>query len=1130
MRLCHRISPLAALYRFARPTVGLALTLALGFGAYRFLTLSNQAGALEFTPHAVSVVGGAKGVRGVASGDMDGDGDVDIVTAGNDGIRVYENTGDKTFAASKLIDPLPGRRVQVIDIDKDGLPDILVTLDHDPSVKWYRNSGGLEFDGAFIGTGKDGQAFAADINQDQLPDVVAAADNGGTFTILGWINNGSGGFTASILFPSTGNPSITALTVGVLNKHSYPDVVVSGSAGLQTFHTADGVTWNRSDIDDSEQNATHVVIADVTGDGITDVVTGSQADDKLLLYTFFEDNQFQKATLNPAVDATTIVVRDLDEDGDEDIIVTGQDNDSVYWYDNNGQNEFTQRTLADDLSAVFGVAVADFDNDGDLDFATSDYTRGTVWWYERTRAKPVATAPSTIKQTVDGAGRITFDTTVSDGDFDATSLRVQYSIDGDHWYKPWLVKVTASRGSTDLTNSNAYQVGSSNVIDTNANQSVKLTLVWDTKSSGNTGGPINGDINTVQLRVLPRDSRSLGAAAVSKSFRVDNQQPQGLANVRATNTDSNEVTISWNRPTDSSAFTYKLYYGTDHAKVLEQLSLVWDATDDATMNDIETSSATVTGLKPGTTYTFKLFVTDAFGNQAAAPSIRAATFKASTGMPSPTPFLPTPTGFFGTPTPIPSTSFTPTPTEFPTGEPTTTPIFPVQSASPTPRPTLPSTTFGNTAPVADAGLDQVVNPSALVVLDAAASSDSDGEPLTYAWRQLAGPAVQLLSERTANPSFSAGGEGETYIFALTVRDQVGASSTDAVTVAVKSLPPAQTIPVETGQAAASIEPVTESSATANPILAWLDLALFAISLALTLISLTERTVARFRNRSQGLPAPSTGVSTGKVVHFRTNEPIADAFVLVYGADGKLRSRERTNSQGEFGTLFPAGEYTLSVQADNFVFAPAAFPVTAPDQGIIYSGGKITIPPGGRPTSIVIPMKPVGREVSTLHSQWLHIWQTTQRLGRLLSWPVFIVGSLLNTALIFWVPSGLFLVIEILYVFLVIIKVALEVRVRPAYGFVRDSITHVPIDLAVVRLFEGGTNRLVMTRVTDSQGKFFALPPSGTYTITITKGGYAIFSKDQVRITSEHDSVLQMTADLMPVAPMTGLAQARAAVL
>jgi len=225
---------------------------------------------------------------------------------------------------------------------------------------------------------------------------------------------------------------------------------------------------------------------------------------------------------------------------------------------------------------------------------------------------------------------------------------------------------------------------------------------------------------------------------------------------------------------------------------------------------------------------------------------------------------------------------------------------------------------------------------------------------------------------------------------------------------------------------------------------------------------------------------------------------------------------------------PAGKYTIDVRADGFTFASASTRLPVSEGAMLYTGGTLSVPNDRRPVNMVIPMKPVGKEVSSLRIRVLHIWQTSQRVGRLLSWPLFVVGALLNTFLVFRSPSAFYLTIEVLYVVLVIIKVILEVRVRPAYGLVRDAITHVPLDLAVVRLYEAGTNRLIMTRVTNAQGKFFALPPSGTYTITITKPGYAVFSKQNVEITSDQDSALQITADLMPMAPSGGLAAARAA--
>ncbi len=1129
LRLRRRFSPLAAVLPTLRLLSTASLITALIFGGYRFFTQPNQAGALEFTPHVVGTATQAVGVLGMAAADMDADGDIDIVTGGSDGIKVYIHQANNVFE-QKIMDSAKGERVQIIDLDGDGDLDVLATLKQDPSVKWYRNNGGLEFSGTLIGTGTYAKAYAGDINGDGANDIVTAIDESGLIVLRRWMNNGSGTFASTSLSSDSG---VTAVTIGDINGNGYRDIVTGGSKGLQNWDTSNGLTWALNDIDSTNKNKTHIVIGDVNGASGNDIVTGDQGEDTVAVYRHIEHSTFERIKLTGAADATTVQIIDIDEDGDEDIIAAGQDDNNIWWFSNDGSEEFSRSSLATGLQSVFSVAVIDIDNDNDFDFVTGDHFQGTVYWYERTRAKPQATAPDNIQQTVDGAGRITFDTTVSDGDRDATRLRIQYSLDGTKWYKPWLLSAKPAVGSVDLKNSNGYQVGTGNPIDTNSNTSVKLTLLWDTKSVNNTGGPIKGDVGTVQLRVIPRDSIGNGPTTTSQQFRVDNQPPQGLSGWRITAIDDTSATLSWDKPTDSSSFSYKIYYGTNHADVLNQTSDVWDSAKDAALDDQDTTSTTINDLTTGGFYTFKLFVEDKYGNETAPPSIRGSASSISeTPIPSigptiqPTPTI-TPFGATPTPTSTPITTFDPNATASPTAVFSPT-LPPTLSGAPSPTPST------NNRPVADAGLDQAVNPAALVILDGGASYDPDGDLITYKWQQLAGPTVNIISEQTSTPSFSAGDAGETYIFSLTVRDDNSTASSDTVTIATKDLPAADTIPVDQAPRPPVVIEQPSTPVVISNILQPANLFLFVLALASTLLSLIERLIRYGRDRQSrsGLTSLSSPTNTpkGKVVHYRTNEPIAGAQVLIYGADGKLRARDRTNNKGEFATLFPVGQYTIGVQAPGFTFAPSASQTIGLEGGIVYTGGKIAVRDNNKAIAITVPMKPTGQEISSLRIKLLHIWQAVQRVGRYLSWPVFIIGALTNTFLIFFVPSGLHLAIEVLYVVLVIVKVALEVRVRPAYGLVRDAITHVPLDLAVVRLFEQGTNRIVMTRVTNGQGKFFALPPSGTYTITVTKPGYGVFSKDKVAITGEQDSVLQMTADLMPIVPQGGLQAARAAVL
>jgi len=108
----------------------------------------------------------------------------------------------------------------------------------------------------------------------------------------------------------------------------------------------------------------------------------------------------------------------------------------------------------------------------------------------------------------------------------------------------------------------------------------------------------------------------------------------------------------------------------------------------------------------------------------------------------------------------------------------------------------------NQTPVADAGPDQTASAAASVQLDGTASSDGDGDPITYSWVQSAGPAVTLSNATSANPSFTAPaktGAAQTLTFDLIVNDGIVDSAPDSVTI---------TIPANVGPTASASAPLT----------------------------------------------------------------------------------------------------------------------------------------------------------------------------------------------------------------------------------------------------------------------------------------------------------------------------------
>lgn len=61
--------------------------------------------------------------------------------------------------------------------------------------------------------------------------------------------------------------------------------------------------------------------------------------------------------------------------------------------------------------------------------------------------------------------------------------------------------------------------------------------------------------------------------------------------------------------------------------------------------------------------------------------------------------------------------------------------------------------------------------------------------------------------------------------------------------------------------------------------------------------------------------------------------------------------------------------------------------------------------------------------------------------------------------------------------------------RREWGMVYDSITKKPLDLAMIRLINADTKKIVQSRVTDAEGRYIFLTRPGSYLLEVTKPGY-----------------------------------------
>ena len=83
--------------------------------------------------------------------------------------------------------------------------------------------------------------------------------------------------------------------------------------------------------------------------------------------------------------------------------------------------------------------------------------------------------------------------------------------------------------------------------------------------------------------------------------------------------------------------------------------------------------------------------------------------------------------------------------------------------------------------------DQLGIRAGLVTVDGSDSYDPDGDPITFAWTQVAGPTVALTGANTSRPTFTAA-EGQMYGFRVLLTDDKNAQAIARVTVTTQEAP------------------------------------------------------------------------------------------------------------------------------------------------------------------------------------------------------------------------------------------------------------------------------------------------------------------------------------------------------
>jgi len=279
------------------------------------------------------------GGEGVAWGDYDNDGDLDLYTSDwTNGDSLYSNEGDGTFtdvtAQAGLRDPGHGQTVAWGDYDNDGDLDLYIANSEEDPNLLYRNEG----NGTFTDVTDQAQVTSTGYNSGVA---WGDYDNDGDLDL--YVTNSG----TNHLFQNQGNG---------LFVHRAAELGVTAA----TYGGRHGVAWgdydNDGDLDLTISAEGTAVLFRNDGEPFTDVTASAGLD-------------------SAGIGGQGVAWGDYDNDGWLDLYVTSDDGSALYH--NNGDGTFTDVTIAAGVASGsdnWGAAWGDCDNDGDLDQYCPDKT------------------------------------------------------------------------------------------------------------------------------------------------------------------------------------------------------------------------------------------------------------------------------------------------------------------------------------------------------------------------------------------------------------------------------------------------------------------------------------------------------------------------------------------------------------------------------------------------------------------------------------------------------------------------------------------------------------------------------------------------------------------------------------
>lgn len=323
-----------------------------------------------------------KELESVALGDLDSDGDLDMVSASYKApyLVIYLNKGDGSFqragadpagASDALID------VAIDDLDGDGRKDVIAVNGVKNRLSFFRNTGGATLAAPTyltVGT-KPNTVVIADLGGGEALDLAVANELDHSVSIL--LNKGDGTFSEAHTVKVGKSPE--TVTAGHLNADRRVDLAVANEKDntLSVLFNLGQGKFKPSKAYAVGPEPESIAVGDLNGDGVADLASASFGDGEVGVISVLLNRggeTFKPATAYPSgVGSGRVVLADLNGDGHLDMVGGNYDEATLSALLNNGDGTFRPARKFKTGRGPGRLRSGDLDGDGDADLVAANF-------------------------------------------------------------------------------------------------------------------------------------------------------------------------------------------------------------------------------------------------------------------------------------------------------------------------------------------------------------------------------------------------------------------------------------------------------------------------------------------------------------------------------------------------------------------------------------------------------------------------------------------------------------------------------------------------------------------------------------------------------------------------------------